>query len=526
MGIYLNPGNEGFKAIRKGIYVDKTGLIDYINGTIGDASCRMTCFSRPRRFGKSYAAKMLCAYYDKSCDSHELFEDLEIAGKPSYEEHLNQYDVIYLDITYSIICAKSKGKNILQDMQESVIEELRAAYPGCVKEGEKYFANALVGVSGKTGGKFIVIIDEWDALFREAKDDAALQREYVELLRGLFKGGPATDLTIAAAYMTGILPIKKYGTQSAMTDFIEFTMANPDELAQYVGFTQDEVKRLCEDNQMDFEEMRVWYDGYSTANMQHIYNPNSVMKALQRKSVRNYWTMSETFEDLKKYIGMNFDGLKDAIIAMLGGQRQRVDADYFQNDLTSLTSRDNVLTLLIHLGYLAYDSKRGEAYIPNAEVSDAFKLAVRDIGWDAIGAALADSDLLLENTIGGDCEAVSRALDAIHESSTSVLQYNNEISLSCAITIAYYTARRFYEIIRELPTGKGFADLAFVPRKNVDKPALVVELKYNKDADSAIKQIHEKRYEGALKGCAGNMLLVGINYDKETKKHSCVIEKA
>lgn len=236
--------------------------------------------------------------------------------------------------------------------------------------------------------------------------------------------------------------------------------------------------------------------------------------------------MSETFEDLKKYIGMNFDGLKDAVIAMLGGQRQQVDAIYFQNDLTSLASRDNVLALLIHLGYLAYDSEWGEAYIPNAEVSDAFKLAVRDIGWGAIGEALANSDRLLAATVAGDCAVVSQALDKIHESSTSVLKYNDENSLSCAVTIAYYTARRFYEIVRELSTGKGFADLAFIPRRNANKPALLVELKYNRDADSAIRQIHEKRYEGALKDYQGNMLLVGVNYDKETKKHSCVIEEA
>ncbi|MCD8038606.1 MAG: AAA family ATPase, partial [Lachnospiraceae bacterium] len=191
MGIYLNPGNEGFKAIRKGIYVDKTGMIDYINGTIGDASCRMTCFSRPRRFGKSFAAKMLCAYYDKSCDSHGLFDDLEIAGKPSYEEHLNKYDVICLDITYFISISQNI-KNIISDIQISVIKELSEKYGDLIAENEKILPNALASVSKETGNKFIVIIDEWDALIREAKDDDALQKEYVQLLRGLFKGGVST----------------------------------------------------------------------------------------------------------------------------------------------------------------------------------------------------------------------------------------------------------------------------------------------------------------------------------------------
>ncbi|MCD8038687.1 MAG: ATP-binding protein [Lachnospiraceae bacterium] len=523
MGIYLNPGNEGFKAIRKGIYVDKTGMIDYINGTICDASCRMTCFSRPRRFGKSFAAKMLCAYYDKSCDSHGLFDDLEIAEKPSYEEHLNKYDVICLDITYFISISQDI-KNIISDIQISVIKELREKYGDLIAEDEKILPNALVSVSKETGNKFIVIIDEWDALFRETKDDDALQKEYVQLLRGLFKGGASTDLTIAAAYMTGILPIKKYGTQSALTDFREFTMTRPAKLARYVGFTEEEVKALCEKSQMNFEDMRAWYDGYSFGGINHIYNPNSVMNALRNEEIQNYWTMSESFESLKGYIGMNFDGLKDAIITMLGGASVRMKIGTFQNDITSFGSKDDVLTLLVHLGYLGYDAENNKAYIPNAEVAAAFEDATSGKEWGTVGSAIADSEDLLDATLECDSDAVAEALENIHSDVSSVLQYNNEASLSCAITIAYYTARRFYEIIRELPTGKGFADLAFVPRRNVNKPAMIVELKYNKDADSAIRQIHEKRYDGALKDYTGNMLLVGINYDKETKKHSCVIE--
>ncbi len=523
MGIYINPGNEGFRIITNDIYVDKTGLIDYVNSTI-DTPRRLTCFSRPRRFGKSFAAKMLSAYYDKSCDSRALFEGLEIAGKASFEKGLNRYDVIYLDITRFISVASSI-KNVVRSIQSEVIEELRCLYPGAVGEDETILADALLHVTEKTGERFVIIIDEWDALFREAKGDEALQKEYVQLLRGLFKGGPSTDRTIAAAYMTGILPIKKYGTQSALTDFREFTMTKPARLAEYVGFTEQEVKKLCEDHGLEFEQMSAWYDGYSFSSVQHVYSPNSVMSAVYNGEFGNYWTQSETYESLKGYISMNFDGLKDSVIAMLGGEAVTVAIRTFQNDVTSFKSKDDVLTLLIHLGYLSYDEKKQKAFIPNQEVADAFADAVKGDKWEDVETLIRESEDLLEATIRGDSDAVAVALEKVHELNSSVLQYNNEASLSSAIMIAYYTARRFYKIVPEFPGGKGFADLMFLPGKDTDKPALLIELKYNQEADAAIRQIHEKRYDGDLKKYFGNLLLVGINYDRKTKKHSCVIER-
>ncbi|MCD8198191.1 MAG: AAA family ATPase, partial [Lachnospiraceae bacterium] len=323
MGAYLNCGNEAFRQIRNDIYIDKTGLIDYVNSTIGTKRC-MTCFSRPRRFGKSYAAAMLAAYYDRSCDSQELFAGLEISKSKTYEKYLNKFDVIYLDITRFISTALSL-KNIIREIQEKVIRELMLAYPQYVKRNETILADALLAVAEKTNRKFILIIDEWDALFREAKLDDALQKEYVQFLRGLFKGGPSTDKTIAAAYMTGILPIKKYGTESALTDFREFTMTLPGRLARYVGFTEGEVRELCLNYDLDFENTRKWYDGYSFNQESHVYSPNSVMRAVENREIGNYWTRSETYESLLQYIDMNYDGLKDAIISMLGGRHIRIE---------------------------------------------------------------------------------------------------------------------------------------------------------------------------------------------------------
>ncbi len=327
--------------------------------------------------------------------------------------------------------------------------------------------------------------------------------------------------------MTGILPIKKYGTESALTDFQEYTMTEPDTLVRYVGFTEAEVQSLCMKYDVDFEEMKRWYDGYSFKNLPSVYSPNSVMSAVRRKSFRNYWTKSETYESLKDYISMNMNGLKDSIISLLGGESIKVETNRFQNDMTSLKSKDDVLTLLIHLGYLAFNETTSEVYIPNLEIAGAFQNAVEGDGWHEIEQALARSEQLLSATLRGDCEAVAEALELAHESSTSVLKYNDENSLSCAITLAYYTAQNDYEIVREFPSGKGFADLAFIPRKNVDKPAMIIELKYDKTADSALRQIKEKRYGGKLKGFSGRLLLVGVNYDKNSgdKKHTCVIEE-
>ena len=479
MGRYLNLGNAGFQSIRKGLYIDKTKLIEYINGTLGTKE-KLICVSRPRRFGKSYATQMLCAYYDKSADSRSLFKDLAIEKSESFDIYLNKYNVIYLDITWFISTVEEINGTV-KYLQREVINELRESYPDLTEE-KRSLPIALSDISDAIGEKFIIIIDEWDALFREAKDNTALQKEYLQLLRGLFKSS-VTDKMIEAAYMTGILPIKKYGTE-------------------------EEVNQLCSEYNLNFSEAKRWYDGYSFSKVHSVYSPNSIMQAIKNHEFGDYWTETETYESLKYYIDMNLDGLKEAIVSMLGGLRCKINTRTFQNDMLSIKSKDDVLTLLIHLGYLAYDGETKEVYIPNQEVADEFKNAVEYSSWEGVSAALEASDLLLEATIHGDSDTVAKELDKAHMASSSVLAYNNELSLSCAITVAYYVAKKGYTLIRECPAGKGFADIAFVPRRNTDKPALIVELKWNKSAKGAI-----------------NLLLVGICYNRKTKKHECIIEK-
>lgn len=522
MGKYLNPGNAGFQSILKGIYVDKTGLIDYINSTLGTPS-KLTCVSRPRRFGKSFAAKMLCAYYDKSCDSRELFQGLKIAESPFFEAHLNNYDVLYLDITWFIAISESI-ENTLKNLQRAVIKELKDAYPNLINKEEKSLPMALSDVSEETGKKYIIIIDEWDALFRESKENQKQQEEYVQFLRGLFRSS-LTDKMVEAAYMTGILPIKKYGNQSALSDFKEFTMIQPKMLARYVGFTGMEVESLCEEYRMDFKEMERWYDGYTFSKEKAVYSPNSVMEAIRNEEFGTYWIETETYESLKAYIGINFDGLKEAVISMLGGERCRIDTGTFQNDMMTFKSKDDVLTLLVHLGYLAYDALTESVFIPNQEVKEEFIRAIKNGSSSELVKKIQDSDKLIEATLRMDGEEVARLIEKAHEINAAPRFYNNEQALRSVIRLAYISHVKNYMEFQELPGGNGYADIVYMPKKDSSKPLLLIELKWNKTAEGAIEQIRNKHYMQPIEDYGGDILLVGINYDGKSKHHECVIER-
>lgn len=520
MGKYLNIGNAGFAAVRKGKYVDKTGMIAFINNTLGTTD-KLTCVSRPRRFGKSFAAKMLCAYYDKSCDSHELFDGLEISKISSFKKYLNKYNVIYLDITLFISRAMNI-KDIVRNINYEVKTEVAKAFPQ-VEIGID-LAETLIHITEATNEKFIMIIDEWDALFREAKEDTKIQKEYIDFLRGLFKSS-WTDIIFEAAYMTGILPIKKYGNQSAVSDFREYTMITPKKLAEFVGFTEKEVQQLCKEHHINFEEMKRWYDGYSFSKVKSIYSPNSVMEAVTNEEFGNYWTQSETYESLRIYIEMNEDGLKESIVQMLGGAYVKVDVAAFQNDMTTIKNKDDVLTLLIHLGYLAYDFDSKSVYIPNEEVKEEFVRAVTTGKHKELAKFIQNSDHLLEATLNMDEELVAKVIEEIHQAGTAPTFYNNEQALRSVIRFAYLSCINEFFRIDELPSGHGYADVVFFPKKSSSMPLLLIELKWNKTEKGAIKQIKNRDYPQALKDYGGDILIIGINYDTKNKKHTCKIEE-
>ena len=520
MGTYLNHGDELFReAISSEIYVDKTGLLGYTNRVLKTAK-KYLCVSRPRRFGKSMAASMVAAYYDRTVDARETFAGLCIAKTEGFEEHRNKYDVIQLNMK-NFLSRTHDMQAFLERLRKIVLRDILATYPDYDYFDTSDLIETLSDVYNHTKRSFVIVIDEWDCVFREYRDNREWQRMYLDFLRDWLKD----NASIALVYMTGILPIKKYGTHSALNMFREFSMEEPLDLAPYVGFLGSEVQALCQRYNRNFEECRRWYDGYSFKSVGEVYNPHSVVEAVASGRFDTYWNQTETYEALKIYITMNFDGLRDSIIRLMAGERQFINTKTFSNDMTTFGSADDVLTLLIHLGYLGYDSVKEEVFIPNQEIAREYYNAITNTDWDVVVRALKQSGALLRSVLAKDAESVAKGIEEAHME-TSHIQYNDENALSYTISLAFYSARQKYKLFRELPAGKGFADLVFIPRpQHADLPALVVELKWNKGAETAVKQIKNCRYGESLADYTGRILAVGISYDKKTRRHECLIEE-
>ena len=525
MGRFVNPDNSAFQvALNSKIYVDKTGLIEYTNSVL-DTTDAYICNSRPRRFGKSYAANMLAAYYSKGADSEKMFSGLQISKEADFREHLNKYDVIHIDIQWFLANCEDVD-NVVTLITDSVLSELREIYPDIFTWEVSRLPDALSIVREKTGQKFIIIIDEWDVLIRDASTDLVVQEEYINFLRGMFKGSEPTKY-IQLAYLTGILPIKKIKTQSALNNFAEFTMTDARIFSRYIGFTEEEVRMLCEKYHRDFSKTKHWYDGYLLEQYQ-VYNPKAVVELMIWNKFQSYWSDTGTYEAIVPLINMDFDGLKTAIIEMLSGNSVEIDPTTFQNDMVNFTCRDDILTCLIHLGYLGYDQDTHSAFVPNEEIRQELAKAVKRKKWNEFLTFQQESSELLDATLDMDTDTVARSIEKIHNEYASAIQYNNENSLSSILSIGYLSTMRYYfKPIREFPAGRGFADFVYLPKPEYsrDYPALVVELKWNQNAQTAIRQIKNRQYPEAVANYTDNILLVGISYDKKQKTHNCVIEK-
>ena len=544
MGRYLNPGGMKFQQVLNSeIYVDKTGMIAYINSVINTEQ-RYVCVSRPRRFGKTIAANMLAAYYGKG-ESRELFADRLIAGQENWDQYLNRFDVVRVVMTDFI----KEGKDVreaLGKMQKLVVRDLKKQYPDVDYYDTEDIIQSMSDVYEDTGNQFVIIIDEWDVAFRACKEDREGQKFYLDFLRDWFKDREY----VALAYMTGILPIKKYGQHSALNMFDEYSIITPVQLAPYTGFTEEEVKALCSRYNMRYEDIASWYNGY-VVNMEipvalrekyredeykgknlSIYNPLSVVKAISTGIIQNYWNKTETYEALAGYIRMNLDGLKDSVALLMDGGRVKVNISKYQNDMASFHGSNDVLVMLIHLGYLGYDVGTKEVFIPNNEILDEFKNSTESEEWLDTFKAFRKSQDLLAATWACEEEKVAAILEWFHDGAENKT-YNSEAALSYAIQMAYYAGQKYYTTIQELDSGKGYADLVYLPSpENPDKPALLIELKYNQSVDTAADQIRNKEYLQKLEHYRGNILVVSVNYNREAdpkdadyKHHTCRIEK-
>ena len=519
--MYVNVDNHLFKRVRNSEYVDKSELIALTNKVI-DTEDQYICVTRPRRFGKSVTVKMLNAYYSKGCVSKALFSDLKIASSPDFESHLNQHDVIYLDMT-EFADNKDNGNKYLENLNTNVVSELKDTYRDFFDKDKSYSLPEAIRCLKK---RFIFIIDEWDFVFREYPNNSTLQENYIDLLRALFKG--AGERFVNLAYITGILPIARYNTQSALNNFSEYTMLNPGPFSQYYGFTENEVKTLCEKYKLDFETTKFWYDGYKVG-VYDLYNPNSIIELAKHGVYKSYWSATAAYDLVKEAINLNFEGLKDDIIKLCSGTSIRIyDIESFNTAEKNFPNKDSIYVYLVHLGYLGYNDEESTIYVPNEETRKELLHSVRDNHWPQYEGALKLSEQVVLATENKDTETVANLLAKVHEDKVPVLEYNSESALRYVVLMAYLAAEKDYLApLNEFPTGKGFADIVYLPKKisKKGKPALIIELKKDASAKVALEQIKERDYVSRVKEYTDNILLIGINYDSKSKQHSCIIEK-
>ena len=521
--MFVNVDNRLFQIVRNSEYVDKSELIALTNNVI-DTEERFICVTRPRRFGKSVTVKMLNAYYSKGCDSKALFSDLKIASSPDFEKYLNQHDVIYLDMT-KFADNKDNGNMYFENLDTDVVSELKNTYSECFDKDKDYSLPEAIFCLKK---RFIFIIDEWDFVFREYPNNSNLHEHFIDLLRALFKG--VGENFVELVYMTGILPIARYNTQSALNNFIEYTILSSGDFSQYYGFEENEVKILCKKYHLDFENTKFWYDGYKVGAYE-LYNPCSIKKLIKLKKFSNYWTESSAYDLVKEAINLNFEGLKDDIIKLCSGSTisiSRPEIKSFNTADLKFKNKVAIYIYLVHLGYLGYDDADATIYVPNEETRVELLNSVKENHWPKFETALKLSEQVVAATYNKDSETVAALLSKIHEDKVPALEYNNESALRYVVLMAYLATERDYLApLNEFPTGKGFADIVYLPMSAnaKDKPALIIELKKDASAKVALEQIKERDYVSRVKEYTDNILLIGINYDSKTKQHSCEIKK-
>lgn len=493
------------------IYVDKSMLIEKISPKIRTNE-KFICITRPRRFGKTINANMLAAYYMKEYDSNGLFQGLKIGSSLLYGRGQNQYNVVHIDFSrLPDIC--ESYREYISNLLYGIREDLTEAYP---ELKEKEYAQ-LSQMFRDTKDTFIFILDEWDSIFyrKFMKEDD--KTAFLLFLRGLLKDQPYVDL----AYMTGVLPIAKYSSGSELNMFDEYNFMNDNVYDIFFGFSEEEVRALCEEHKsVSYEELKSWYDGYHLSDGSSLFNPRSVSKALSRGICLNYWTETGPMNEIADCIEHNVDEVREDIVKLVSGIPVEVELDGYSAAELQLDSRDEILSAMVVYGFLSYYD--GFLTIPNHELMEKFQRVLMRDSMGEVKEIVDSSRQMMEATLAEDEERVADILESVHDREIPFLKYSDENSLSCVITLCYLYARKDYRIERELKCGKGYCDYIFLPRKK-GKPAIILELKVGGTPEEAIAQIKSRKYSMRVEDCS-EVLLVGISYDMK-KKHMCRIER-
>ena len=550
MSTILNPSNDNTFAdiVRtrdNGVFVDKTQFIDEVIGRF-NTTRKFLAVTRPRRFGKTITAHMLSAFFSKGCDSKEMFKGLKISESKNYQDHLNKYDVIYWDMNsvrdnfMAYIDDSSlhiEGiDDIVDYMQYVTLHELKKheQFNEIINSDSLIGKKSLKQAIAVTKNKFVLIMDEWDLIYREYREDTALQKKFIDLLRSLFKSDDG-QACFHLAYLTGILPIKKYNSQSALNNFKEYNMLSPEPYEKYFGFTEDEITEIVKSPycSLTHEDLKTWYEGYKL-NKVDIYNPNSVASAVSDKKCKSYWSGTSSNKEVVRLINMNFDGIKNDILNLIAGAKIMFDYETFQNDMVSIENKDQLFSLLVCLGYLGCEEKGDGstcrlAYVPNREIRSALSSIVRKQSWYTSSSIIERSETLFGAIASMDAERTAKIVQEIHNSpNVSLLRYNSEEALVfCVIAGLMWRTEYDYESYRELQSGKWAIDLVYVPRWSDDLPIMLIEFKRDASAEEALEQIKAKDYPSRYceSECTNDILMIGLSYNSKTKEHQCVIEK-
>ncbi len=536
MGVYLNSPSAYTlykNETEKPYFVDKSLMLKELFPLVREGNNHI-CITRPRRFGKTVIANMIASFFSRGCNSNDIFQSLNISKDPEYKRYQNQFPVIHISLN-ELPRKCSSYEEYIDRIEKRLIRDLQREYPDIPVDKEEAVWDVLTDIyTVDTTARFVFVLDEWDFIFHQSFITEADEKAYLSFLRNMLKDQPYVLFT----YMTGILPIAKYSSGSELNMFIEFTMVTEERFSEDFGFTEKEVDMLYEryllrneDHRINREGLRDWYNGYHTFSGERVYNPRSVVWALENNNLGNYWSSSGPYDEIFYYVKHNISAVQKDLLLMISGGAVPVKIREYAATATELKSKSEIFSAMGVYGFLSYEN--GQVTIPNRELMGKFDDMIRTE--DSLGYVYRlakESERMLQVTLKGDTDIMEEILELVHDTEIPLLSYNNETELTSVVNLAYLAARDTYRVEREDKAGVGYVDFIFYPEINTSSDCMILELKMDSTPEDAIEQIKDKKYalrfkpkSGEKPRYTGRILAVGISYDRKSKVHHCKIEE-